>query len=146
MAHLSEDQVYQRELWPEVRKFNTTLIGAAIMDEWMIATAMLGIIERMFSEISTEIGELVVAHQWLKESDLVHYSLHAKLDITHAQGFFDLLEEASKHPEQAYYIRQGLLLGAETFSSLYQGLYQARERRWMKDPRLPHWRSPGSHF
>ena len=39
-------------MWPEVRAFNTVLVGACVMDEYLIGAGVMGIIERMFSDIA----------------------------------------------------------------------------------------------
>jgi len=68
-------------MWPEVRAFNTVLVGACVMDEFLIGAGVMGIIERMFSDIAGWIGEQVVSHGWISAEKLIHYNLHEYLDI-----------------------------------------------------------------
>lgn len=103
------------------------------MDEYLVGVGAMGIIERMFAEISAWIGNGVVQNGWMKEEDMIHYKLHSKLDIRHSQDFFDILiEPFSMNDENRYQIEQGLRLGATLFNNLYIGLWSARQRRWKK--------------
>ena len=100
------------------------------MDDYLVGTAVMGIIERMFAEISEWIGRGIIANGWLSAKELVHYNLHAELDIKHSDDFFEVLAEPwSKGPEQQYLICQGLQMGGYAFDQLYRGLYAARQRR-----------------
>ena len=142
LAGLSERDVLKRTLWPEVRMFNTTLTGACIMDEYLVGVGVLGMIERMFADISARIGQTLVRREWLTEERLVHYKLHAELDIRHADDFFNVLRPTWKKDDvNRYYIEQGLRLGAHCFDQLYRGLYNARERRWMREHLVPNART-----
>lgn len=136
--------IERRALWPEVRLFNTALIGACTLEDHLVGAAMLGMIERMFSEISGWIGQGVVAHGWIAREHMVHYDLHQTLDVRHARDFFDVLRPAwnTGSPERSslnapaesrYAIEQGLRLGAATFDSLYGGLYRNRRRRLVRE-------------
>ncbi|MFK7990254.1 MAG: TenA family transcriptional regulator [Sandaracinaceae bacterium] len=132
LGGLDEAAVDARALWPEVRVFNTTLVGAAVLDDYLVSVGMLGIIERMFSEISAWIGEAVVARAWFERERLIHYTLHHELDIKHADDFFKVLAPVwESDPESRYAIEQGIRLGATVFDGLYRGLHRARARRWM---------------
>jgi pyrroloquinoline-quinone synthase len=129
-------------LWPEIRQFNTTLAGACVLDEYLIGAAMLGIIERMFCEISTMIGEGVVQRGWLSRNAMIHYNLHEEIDLKHSQDFFNVLQPAwDKDEENRYYIEQGLRLGATAFNLLYEGLFENRSRRLSRMVTGPHSRS-----
>jgi pyrroloquinoline quinone (PQQ) biosynthesis protein C len=142
LAGITEEDVDKRVLWPEVRMFNTTLTGACVMDEYLVGVGVMGMIERMFADISAWIGQSLVERGWLTRETLIHYNLHAELDIKHAGDFFNVLRPAwDASPESRYYIEQGLRLGAHAFYCLYEGLYRARTRRWMRDLIVPHARS-----
>ncbi|MBI3557451.1 MAG: iron-containing redox enzyme family protein [Deltaproteobacteria bacterium] len=141
----SSEDLARRALWPEVRIFNTTLAGACVLDDYLIGVGMMGMIERMFCEISNWIGKAVVARGWLAPKQMIHYNLHKKLDIRHSQDFFAVLApawEASR--DNRYYIEQGLWLGATLFNNLYEGLYRHRGRRLMRDTLGPHSRAEGA--
>jgi pyrroloquinoline-quinone synthase len=142
LGGVSQLAVMGRTLWPEVRMFNTTLTGACIMDEYLIGVSVLGIIERMFADISARIGKSVVENGWMTEERLVHYKLHAEIDIKHADDFFAVLQPAwEKDDSDRYYIEQGLRMGAHSFDQLYRGLWNARKRRWMREHLVPNVRT-----
>ena len=112
MAGLQPEEVYKRALWPEVRIFNTCLSGACVLDDYMVGVSMMGMIERMFCEISATIGKAIVQRGWLTKNNLIHYDLHAELDVKHAADFFDVVGQSYKESEDnRYYIEQGLGLG-----------------------------------
>ncbi|MCR9244888.1 MAG: iron-containing redox enzyme family protein [bacterium] len=126
----SQADVESRALWPEVRGFNTTLIGCCALDDWEIGAGCLGIIERMFVDISARIGRAIAARGWLPLERVVHYSVHEKLDVRHSDDFFAVLEPVWERDAAARYrIEQGLRLGAYTFDRLYRDLHRARTRR-----------------
>ena len=128
---ITEQDVAARVMWPEVRHFNTMLTGACVMDEYLVGVAVLGMIERMFADISAWIGNAVVERGWIPRDRLVHYTLHAELDVRHAADFFDVLRPAWCGGAERYTIEQGLRLGAYAFMTLYEGLHRARNRRWL---------------
>ncbi len=139
---VSEEDTDHRPLWPEVRMFNTTLTGACVMDEYLVGVGVMGMIERMFADISAWIGAAVIERGWLARDRMIHYSLHQELDVRHAADFFNVLRPSWEEAEESrYYIEQGMRLGAHAFYTLYEGLYRARQRRWTRELTLPHVRS-----
>jgi len=139
LGKVSPEEIEARALWPEVRIFNTTLIGACVLDEYLIGVGLMGMIERMFCEISQWIGSGIVDRKWLKTEEMIHYNLHQDLDIKHSQDFFDVLLPAwQRRDENKYYIEQGLRLGATLFNRLYVDLYNARTRRALRTVSGPH--------
>jgi pyrroloquinoline-quinone synthase len=139
LAGVTEAEVERRALWPEVRAFNTVLTGAAVLDTHLVSVGMMGIVERMFVDISAAIGRGIVGNGWLPDSRLVHYKLHAKLDVKHSDDFFEVLSESWRAgPEARYYVEQGMRLGAYAFDRLYRDLYAARARRAFRDFTGPH--------
>lgn len=142
LAGVTSDDVARRALWPEVRVFNTTLVGACVLDEYLVGAAVLGMIERMFCDISSMIGHAVVENGWLAREQMIHYNLHEKLDVKHSQDFFNVLKPAwNETAENRYYIEQGLRMGATLFNDLYIGLYRARGRREFREVRGAHSRA-----
>ena len=132
IGNVTEEAVYLRGLWADVRIFNTTLSGVSVLDDFIIAVGALGIIERMFSDISAWIGQGVVENGWLTEDEMIHYALHQELDIKHSEDFFKILESPfNKSAENRYLIEQGLRLGATLFNNLYLGLWNRRKTRWV---------------
>lgn len=127
-----------RALWPEVRAFNTTLIGCCALDDWEIGAGCLGIIERMFVGISKWIGIGIVKNGWLPTERVVHYSVHEELDVRHSDDFFATLQPAWDSDARARYaIEQGLQLGAYAFDRFYRDLWEARGRRGLAPVRHP---------
>lgn len=142
---VDRSEVDTRTLWPEIRAFNTTLLGVCAHDDVYTGLATLGIIEDLFSGISAEIGQAIVARDWLRRPDLVHYTTHETLDVEHAEGFYaSLYEPWDRHPRFRYQISQGLELGAYVFMRLYKDLWRARDRLWLRDVDGPHSTADGS--
>jgi len=50
--------------------------------------AGLAMIARMFADLSDWIARGVVANGWLTDNQLIHYNLHADLDMRHAEELF----------------------------------------------------------
>ncbi|OQW52193.1 MAG: hypothetical protein A4S09_08990 [Proteobacteria bacterium SG_bin7] len=141
---ISLDQVDSRALWPEVRAFNTMLSGACVLDEYLTGVGIMGVIERMFSDISAWLGSGIVERGWLTRERMIHYSLHEKIDIKHSDDFFNILEKSWSNSENdRYAIEQGLWLGSYIFNQLYTGLYNARTRRTLRSIRGSHSRAEG---
>ena len=138
LAGIDIKQVQYRGLWPEIRIFNTALVGISVHDDYLVSTSAFGIIERMFSEISSWIRNGVIQNKWIPESKISHYTTHSELDITHSQDFFDILKEPfAKNDENKYFIEQGLRFGAVLFNNLYLELWNNRKRRWMLEKPFP---------
>ncbi len=130
LGGITRQDIDQRALWPEMRIFNTTLAGAATLDEYIVSAAMFGMIERMFCEISSWIGNSLVEQGWVTRDQMIHYNLHEKLDIRHADDFFNVVRPAwDASSDNRYSIEQGLRMGATLFNGLYESLYQNRKRR-----------------
>ncbi|MBI3723838.1 iron-containing redox enzyme family protein [bacterium] len=130
---VSTEYVESRAMWPEVRAFNTLLAGLCMLDDTETGLAALGVIEDLFSEISSVIGRALVARGWFTKDKVVHYATHEQLDVEHAEGFYrPLLAAYEKDPRSAYQIQQGLELGSYIFLRMYEDLHRARERRWTR--------------
>jgi len=135
IGDVSYKKIMQKALWPEVRAFNTCLSGACVLDDFMVGTAMMGMIERMFCDISVILAKGIIKQGWLSDDTLLHYNVHAELDIKHSDDFFQILSEPwKKSDENKYFIEQGLRLGGTIFNNLYKGLYEQRavrlNRKW----------------
>ncbi len=143
----SPDDVDRRALWPEVRAFNTLLGGLCLADDCYTGIAALGVIEDLFAGISARIGRGIITRRWLTREDLVHYTTHEVLDVSHAEGFYRVVEAPfAAHPRHAYQVTQGLELGAYAFLRMYEDLFRARARRWTRDVRGPHSLADGWHL
>ena len=141
---VNANDINKVELWPEVRIFNTCLSGACVLDDYMVGVSMMGMIERMFCEISAIIAENIIARGWLSSNDMIHYNLHSELDIKHSEDFFDVVKDSySKNQENKYHIEQGLSLGSTLFYNLFKELYNNRGRRGTREYLGPHSRAQG---
>jgi pyrroloquinoline-quinone synthase len=130
IGNISLQTIEKRELWPEIRIFNTCLIGACVLDDYKVSVAVMGMIERMFCEISSIIANAVVKRDWLMRENLVHYNHHSDIDMQHAADFFNIVaDDYQKNQENRYSIDQGIYLGATLFYNLYKELYEKRDRR-----------------
>jgi pyrroloquinoline-quinone synthase len=112
-----------QQIQPAVHAFNSVLMGACANDEADIGICCLGIIEQAFAELSAMIGKAVVDRGWVPADNLVHYALHAELDVRHAEEFFILVEPHWSDTARRALIQQGLELGAYSFDQLYRNLY-----------------------
>ncbi|MDE0442108.1 MAG: iron-containing redox enzyme family protein [Gammaproteobacteria bacterium] len=119
------DTLDELDLLPAVRAFNSILTTACVMDELEVGVACMGIIERAFAGVSAMIGQAVVARGWLPRDRLIHYSLHAEIDVRHADEFFAVVEPAWEDEARRYLIDQGLGLGAYALDRLYRDLHLA---------------------
>jgi pyrroloquinoline-quinone synthase len=144
LANISVEDIQRRALWPEVRLFNTALIGISVLDDYMTGIGVMGIIEHMFSSISHKIGSGIIKRGWLNNETIIHYDVHEKLDVKHSKDFFDIVEETYQtSAENRYYIDQGIWIGATLFNSVYKQLYENRKRRIFRDLAIPHSRAEG---
>ena len=107
---------------PPVHAFNSILMGVCGADELDAGIGCMGIIEHAFAPISASIGKAVVDRGWLTPDRLVHYALHAELDVRHAEEFFAIIEPGWDDPRRRATIQQGLELGAYAFGQLYRSL------------------------
>ena len=117
------DTLDELDLLPAVRAFNSILTTACLMDELEVGVACMGIIEMAFAGVSATIGQAVVERGWLPRERLVHYSLHAEIDVRHADEFFAVVEPAWEDERGRYLIDQGLQLGAYALDRLYRDLH-----------------------
>lgn len=110
------------EATEEVDLFNTTLNGTCKQEHYLKSVAMMGMIERMFADISAFIGDTTIQRGWMKKEEMIHYSLHQELDCIHAEDFFSILRKHYDHDDNRKIIDEGLKLGALTFLTFYQNL------------------------
>ena len=106
---------------PEVDAFNLALTGVCTSESVTTALCCLGVIEYAFADVSALIGQSVVQRGWVSQENLVHYSLHAEIDLRHAAELFEIAE---KYLEcQVEEVERGLRLGRYIFARLYSDLY-----------------------
>ena len=75
LGQVTIDDIQKRALWPEIRIFNTCLTGACVLDDYMVGTAMMGMIEKLFSDISTMLAQGIIKRGWLTQNNMIHYNL-----------------------------------------------------------------------
>jgi pyrroloquinoline-quinone synthase len=108
---------------PAVHAFNAALMGACTAEPLEVGICCLGIIELAFAHASAAVGRAVLARGWVSSPErLVHYGLHAELDVEHAAEFFELVEAGWDDPARRTSITAGLELGAYVFDRLYRDL------------------------
>ncbi len=107
---------------PAVHAFNTVLIGACTSEPIEVGICCLGVIELAFAGVSAVIGKAVVDRGWVSADALVHYALHAELDVEHAEEFFEMVEPDWADDRRRQSIDAGLRLGAYAFDRLYRDL------------------------
>jgi pyrroloquinoline-quinone synthase len=105
---------------PAVDAFNCLLAGVCGQENLTTAICCIGMIEHAFAGASALIGKSVVERAWVRNSELVHYKLHAEIDIRHAAEFFEIVE-ADPHHDVAD-VERGLGLGIYAFDRLYRDL------------------------
>lgn len=103
-----------------VDAFNVLLSGVCSQETITKAVCCIGIIEYAFAEVSALIGRVVVERGWVAGNDLVHYSLHAEIDLRHAAELFEVVEMEPAFDEEE--VRSGLKLGLYAFDRLYRDL------------------------
>lgn len=131
-----EAELARRPIWPEVHAFNTLLVGASSGEDPLVGLGTLGIIERMFTEISGWLGRGVVERGFVRAEALIHYDLHEVLDVRHAADFFVVCGASwDRGPHERELVERGLRMGAYAFDRLYEGLFAARTRRWVRGER-----------
>ena len=114
-------------LAPCIDSFNSALMGVCQADPAEKGICCLGMIEYMFSHISKMIAESVVQLHWISHQNLIHYNLHATLDIKHAQDLFEIVNKLPNSNIDT--CLEGLKLGAFIFSRLFDDLFHLN-----KDP------------
>jgi pyrroloquinoline-quinone synthase len=106
-----------------VISFNCFLMQVCQEEDYLRGVAALGMVERLFADISCFIGTSVVHRGWIAKEELIHYNLHQELDHLHAEDFFKILRNYSEDPKRSTAIVSGLEAGAASFLQLYHDLY-----------------------
>ena len=112
----------------EVRAFNAALISTCTFDNTDIAVSCMGAIELMFAQISSIIGHATVKNNWVAKEQLIHYTLHEKIDLEHANDFFQLAEHNWINANTRANIIIGIDLGIYIFKRLYDDLYLVSQK------------------
>lgn len=130
LGGVTPETILRRAIAPEIQIFNSTLMDVCLHSDHLTGASQLGIIERMFSDISRWIGRGIVERGWMPASEMIHYDLHEVIDVQHAQDFFKILETPWNESDiQRNHITQNLRSGARLFDDLYRALYLSRKKR-----------------
>ncbi len=111
---------------PAVDAFNTALVGTCFHEPVAVAASATGMIELMFSAISEQIADSVVDNNWVGAAQIVHYDLHAALDIEHAKALFGIVAEDWRTERGRAQVLRGIALGGHLFDRLYRDLAALR--------------------
>ena len=106
-----------------VKTFNESLYRCANNESTFRSIAMMGIIEERYSEISLCIVRAILDQGWIDKKKLTHYSLHGDLDVEHAYGFYNIIENGWGHQLSKEEIKKGLILGNNLICDLYDDLF-----------------------
>lgn len=124
LGNVGLTRIQKTQVCPEVKLFNSNLYSVCLAEEYNTGIALLGIIELMFTTVSTLIANTVIKRGWLTKDKLIHYKAHEKLDIRHAEDFFSILrDDYNNNIVTRKPITEGLNLGAMLFDKLYHDLY-----------------------
>lgn len=102
------------------RNFNSALDRICQEEDFLRSVAVVGMVERMFADISSAIGSAIVNRGWLPMDKVVHYTLHQELDYIHAEDFFSIIRPF--YAENRAVIDGSLRDGNRIFLDLYTGL------------------------
>ena len=119
---VNKKEIKNRKVDKSSQKFNLSLIEKSQKESTYFSLAMMGIIEERYSEISKLISEKVLKNKWLTEKTLIHYKVHEKLDIDHAESFYHLISSKWLNKSIQDDIKKGLRFGNELILNLYTGL------------------------
>ncbi len=119
---VTEKQINNRKPNKAVLEFNKTLIKCSTKKSTMRSIAMMGIIEERYSKISATVVREILNKKWISKDRLYHYSLHAELDVEHAQGFYNIIKGGWKNINSKKEIKKGLTLGNSMILNLYNGI------------------------
>ena len=119
---VTEKQIKNRRPNEAVLEFNKTLIKCSTKKSTMRSVAMMGIIEERYSKISAIVVREILKKKWISKDRLYHYSLHAELDVEHAQGFYNIIKGGWKNINSKEEIKKGLTLGNSMILNLYNGI------------------------
>lgn len=116
----------KKALWPESKAVITAIAGLCHTGEFYAAAAALFMIDQYFHEAKTNTLELLLQNKWVSAAETESPRPKAR----HLEPF-QVLEALYGQDESIdYQIEQGLELGAYLWTSLYEGLYASRKRRY----------------
>jgi pyrroloquinoline-quinone synthase len=124
VARLGGSDPKYLEMSPAVFSFNSALVSASLYSPVEESISCLAIIEYSFAFISSAIASGIIKRGWLSPDEMTHYSLHANLDLKHADALFALVSSAFDDEHKSKSVERGLELGSFIFKRLYVDLYE----------------------
>jgi pyrroloquinoline-quinone synthase len=106
----------------EVRAFAQSVTNFCMVNSFEAGAAHVGIIERIYVDISARLVDTVRRRAWADMTQQSHYAVHEELDVEHARELLAVAEPGWAEPRQRAQIALGLLLGAHYFWRLYDDL------------------------
>lgn len=102
--------------------FNKSLRGICSIEPFYTGAALLGMIEHAYVDVSAMIALHIHEQKWVMPNSQTHYATHEKLDVIHAQDFFNVIVPFWGNSHMRADIMNGLILGATLFWNLYLSL------------------------
>ncbi len=119
---IAEAELHRAQPGAAVGAFNSALVGLCLHEPIALAAAAAGMIELMFASISEQLADQVVAAGWIAREQLIHYDLHAALDVEHAEALFAIADADWRTAEGRRLVQRGIDLGGHLFDQLYRQL------------------------
>lgn len=109
-----------------VHAFRESTTSFCLVHPYEAGAAALGIIERLYIDISADIARRVIDRRWAEPGSQDHYALHEELDVKHARDLLDMARPAWEDARGRAEVALGLALGAQWFWQLYLDLLPSR--------------------
>lgn len=123
---IEEERKHEQQAF--VLTFNSSLMGICTYEQPSLALSCLGMVEYAFANISSIIAKNLINSKYFKDDQhLHHYSLHANLDLHHANDLFYAASLLENSTVDNFYnnksIQQGIKLASHIFYQLYNEMY-----------------------
>jgi pyrroloquinoline-quinone synthase len=128
-----------KTLWPEVRIFNTAILGACVLDRVWVGFGLMSALERVAAQLFPSIVNAIIKKNWILFEQLNYYSPKKFNDDLLKKALADL-DSKDFSDIDLYDWEQGVRMGAVLVDQLYSDLYRGRFRRWSKNVAGPHFR------
>jgi len=119
---VNKKEIINRNVNESSQDFNLSLIKRSQKESTYFSLAMMGIIEDRYAEMSKLISEIILKNKWLTEKTLVHYKVHEKLDLEHAESFYRMISPKWLDKKIQNDIKKGLRFGNNLILNLYANL------------------------
>ncbi|MFT7626330.1 MAG: hypothetical protein ACI9WU_005525 [Myxococcota bacterium] len=133
LGGLSLEDVRRRFQWPEVKAFESALMGAMV-DDWRLGASCLGVVEQLMGSVAEATAAAARRRGWV-EGDVPYYDVQGRWKRGQAKALFGLVRSRFEGGDLAdrYPIALGARVGALEVRRLLDALYEARARRiWVR--------------